>query len=307
MRLRAFAKINPYLNITGRRKDGYHELEIVFRPVSLCDELELELAEGAKEVALSCSRSDLTGDNIIYRAYDALRAVRPDVPGFRAQLVKNIPSGAGLGGGSSDAAAFLRGANELAGLGLSDGELLLIGAKVGADVPACLLGTDCIGGGTGDVLRPFSVPAEAFYIIVKPPVSFSTPEMYRAYDEALSAGRVRQAPPLKALTDALVAGDIRLAFSLCFNVFEDVVPCGGLIRRIGDVLTCLGADGAVMTGSGSCVVGYFADRSARDLAMEAMKKEKGAAAGVPHTSLPSDIAGALAGCELYSCGDALPR
>ena len=286
--LRAYAKINPYLNITGRREDGYHELDIIFRPVTLYDELGLEI-DGEDGVRLICDRADLAGDNIIHKAYGKLKERRPDLPGFSVSLRKHIPSGAGMGGGSSDAAAFLWGANELACLGLGQEELMEIGAGVGADVPACLLQRVCAGEDIGERLTVIGGAAGVSYLVIKPQESFSTPAMYAQYDRMLEAGRIGRGRTSAPIARAMAAGDAAGEAKRFYNVFEKVVPERKKIAGLKKLLLAAGADGAVMTGSGSCVVGAFADAKGRNLACRRL------------VSLQKKGEKLLGGCAFYSC------
>ncbi|MBQ7247417.1 MAG: 4-(cytidine 5'-diphospho)-2-C-methyl-D-erythritol kinase [Lachnospiraceae bacterium] len=292
--LRAYAKINPYLNITGRREDGYHELDIIFRPVTLYDELEMELTDGAG-VKLVCDRADLTEDNIICKAYERLKEETGVLPGFAVTLHKNIPSGAGMGGGSSDAAAFLWGANVLAGLGLSQAELMKIGAAVGADVPACLLQRVSAGEGIGERLCVIEGAANVSYLIIKPQESFSTPAMYGEYDRLAAAGKIRTGNTAgvgrgsAAVMRAIAAGDAAGEAKRFYNVFEKTVPDKRLISSLKKLLISAGARGALMTGSGSCVVGAFLDERSRNAAYRKL------------LALQKKEDRALQGCTFYRC------
>ena len=252
MHLRCYAKINPYLEITGVRNDGYHDLSILFRPVSLYDELYVDFSEG-EGLTLTCSVEEFAGeDNIIYKAYNALKERFPQLPALKAHLIKNIPSGAGMGGGSSDAAAFLKAANILGDLGLTLDELVEIGAGIGADVPACLYKCPTYGEGIGEKLKAVTDLPDEYYIVIKPVASFNTGLMYRKYDELFK--------------------EHEISTRKHFNIFEKVVPEKKLIQNLKKALRQLDATWALMTGSGSCVVGAFSDKRERDRAFKSLSK-----------------------------------
>jgi len=269
MKVRAYAKVNLSLDILGRREDGYHELELTFQPVSLWDELIIEPSE-MPGIRLSCSVKSLEGpDNLVCRAYEALAAHYPHMGGCIVRLEKNIPFGAGMGGGSTDAAAFLLAARSLWHLDLSDRELGDLGAALGADVPACLFEGATLGRGIGEQLCPIATELEYPLLVIKPAVSFNTGEMYRRYDllaEHRKPGEEATRGSTQDVVEALEAGDlVKLGASL-FNVFEQTVPEPGLIRQLKAELMQAGALGALMTGSGSAVYGIFEDVHARDAA-----------------------------------------
>jgi 4-diphosphocytidyl-2-C-methyl-D-erythritol kinase len=160
VRLRAFAKINYALEVRGLRGDGYHEIRTVMQSVSLADEVEIEHAEEGFELQTEPGCSDVgpPEENTVRKAWKLMCGlVGAELP-VRIRLHKRIPSRAGLGGGSADAAAALYGINELLGLGLNHEELSDVGGWIGADVPFCLLGGTALGGGVGDLLTPLPAP-----------------------------------------------------------------------------------------------------------------------------------------------------
>lgn len=183
--LQAPAKINLFLHVLGQRVDGYHELQSVFRTINLFDQLTITVGGSQGEVELRCS-SDLgpAEENLAYRAAEALREHACVDFGARISLDKFIPIGAGLGGGSSDAAAVLIGLNTLWGLDLPDRELSLLGARLGADIPFFIESGDAWVSGIGDELQPLNLP-EAWYVLVYPGVVvptgriFSDPDLTR--------------------------------------------------------------------------------------------------------------------------------
>lgn len=261
---KAHAKINLTLDIVGRRGDGYHLLETVMQTVSLFDTVTVEKAEG---ITLTCSEADIPTDskNTCYRAAE-LFISETGAGGAKIHIEKRIPSRAGLGGGSSDAAAVLRAMNRLCGFPLTREKLINIAAKVGADVPFCVDGGCAVCRGIGEKIEPVSGFGERYILLVKPDFGISTPEAYRLFDE-------------KAL------GSVNGTAEFCSLISRGADPCPAIsndieravdspiIKKIKRELIKNGARAAEMTGSGSCVYGVFdGDKSAAD----AEKSLKGA-------------------------------
>ena len=266
MKLDAHAKVNLFLRITGRRPDGYHLLRTVFWPVSLYDTIEIERT-GTPGIRLSCSDPSLENENnLALKAVHALRsAAAGTADGLLIRIEKRIPMGAGLGGGSADAAAVLRGVNDLCGLGLSDEELRGIGAKTGADVPCLLCGRPCIGEGIGDVLSQLMHFPKLPMAFWKPAESYSTPEMYRRLD--LLPEKDRPDPSMeeekeRRLLSGLVSGNVSEIAAGLYNVFEAVVPDPEALRRRKMLMLEAGFSGALMTGSGSALFGIAENEAA---------------------------------------------
>ncbi len=269
-KISARGKINLTLNVLGRRTDGCHDLELIFQPVSLADELWIEeKADGGLD--FSCSAEGLSGDdNLVCRGYRRMQELFPgQIPGLRVRLVKHIPSGAGMAGGSADCAALLVWLNGHCGLGMDRAELIRVGASLGADVPACMQTHAVIGHGIGEILTDIRMNREYPLLVVKPAVSFDTGEMFRMLDRRGLAGQRRTAP---AMIEAMEAGDLPAMAENLYNVFEDVVPQREHIARIKRRLREAGALGSLMTGSGSAVYGIFADPEERDCAQKVLRE-----------------------------------
>jgi 4-diphosphocytidyl-2-C-methyl-D-erythritol kinase len=178
------AKINLGLEVTGRRPDGYHELVTIFQAISLADTLTVEPAD---ELTLTCSDPALaTPDDLCLRAARALRAATGVRRGARLHLEKRIPAAAGLGGGSSDAAATLRLLSQLWGAGLPDDALASLAARLGADVPFFLNGPTALATGIGEQLEPLPPPAETWFVLIRPSIDLAgkTARLYRALTPA---------------------------------------------------------------------------------------------------------------------------
>jgi 4-diphosphocytidyl-2-C-methyl-D-erythritol kinase len=260
VRLRAFAKVNYALEVWGLRPAGYHEISTVMQSISLADEVEIERAERGFELAVEPESVEVgpPEENTVYKAWSRLGERMGAALPVRVRLTKNIPAGAGLGGGSADAAATLVGLNELFGLGLGEGELRDVGLRVGADVPFCLAGGTALGEGIGEVLSLLPAPPPHHLVVAKPAAGAETALIYGAYDERPVDGNPSVAP----VEEALRAGDLdALARSLGNDlapVTEDLVP---EVRALEKALLRAGALGAAMSGTGTAVFGIFASEA----------------------------------------------
>ena len=262
---RAHAKINWALNITGRRPDGYHLLDMLMQGIELCDELRLEAAEG---LSLRVNGEPAGEENLVLKAARALNRRTGRALGARLALTKRVPERAGLGGGSADCAAALRGLNALWDLGLSERELLDIGETLGADVPFCLTGGLARVSGIGEVIEPVAHAPRIPLVLVRPGGGLSTAAVFRLYD---GGGFPEARFNAAALTDALARRDLRAVDALHANALT--APAISLLPGIGAAiqrLRELGASAAFMTGSGSTAVGAFEDDAAARRAAEAI-------------------------------------
>lgn len=265
MRLLAHAKVNYALEISGVRPDGYHELRTVMQSISLADEVRVESGESAGsglELTFEPTGPALgpVERNTVYRAWELLQERLGRGLSVRVTVEKNIPSGAGLGGGSADAAAALVGMNEVCGLGLTPEELRTIGFGIGVDVPFCLSGGTALGEGVGELLSPLPAPPGHYVLVSKPVAGASTPEIYRAYDELeRDLGRAS----VGAVLEALRSGNLEL---LAAGLQNDLTAATvARVSEVGDLRSALlreGALGVEMSGSGTAVYGIFDSRAA---------------------------------------------
>lgn len=255
----AFAKVNLTLDVLGKRADGYHDLKGVMQAISIRDDIEIDVGTG-KPWVLKCDREDVPCDerNLAWKAAQVyLDAMGKDPDGLEIRITKRIPSQAGLGGGSADAAAVLRALNRHYGEPLSIGALAELGAQVGSDVPFCVICGTAVAEGRGERLRKLPNIPDCFFVVCKPDFSVSTPEMYRKLDEKGFHAR----PNHTAMESAILAGDLgRIAQNLC-NVFDPVVTEEHLeLNYIKSIFNSYGSVGQQMTGSGSavyCIVENF--------------------------------------------------
>jgi 4-diphosphocytidyl-2-C-methyl-D-erythritol kinase len=257
LRLLAFAKVNYALEVRGLRPDGYHEISTVMQSISLADGVGIERARSGFELRVEPKeiRIGPPEHNTTHRAWSLLRDLCGGALPVRVKLHKNIPAGAGLGGGSADAAATLVGLNELFGLGLSEDDLREIGARVGADVPFCLSGGTALGEGVGDALTPLPAPPDHRLLVVKPNRSASTAAVYRAHDERALKPSTRALEPV---VEALRAGDLpTLARSLGNDLASVTAEAVSEMEAQWRALLASGALGVSMSGTGTSVYGVF--------------------------------------------------
>ena len=248
----AYAKLNLTLDVLGKREDGYHDLQSVMQTISIRDDIEIDVGTG-KPWRLLCSDETLPTDerNLAWKAADVFcRTMNRDPDGLEIRIVKRIPSGAGMGGGSADAAAVLRALNRHYGEPLSVLALAELGAQVGSDVPFCVLGGTAMVEGRGERLRKLPNMPDCIFVVCKPDFSVSTPELYEKIDRVA----IPQRPDNLAMETALLAGDLgAVAENLC-NVFDPVVTSEHLeLNYIKSICHSYGALNQQMTGSGSAV------------------------------------------------------
>ena len=255
----AYAKINLTLDVLGKREDGYHDLKSVMQTVSVRDDIEIDVGTG-KAWKLLCDREDIPTDetNLAWKAAKVFcDALGFDPNGLEIRITKRIPSQAGLGGGSADAAAVLRALNRHYASPLSVFALAELGARVGSDVPFCVVGGTCMVEGRGERLRPLPGMPDCIFVICKPEFSVSTPELYRVIDSV----SIPKRPDHQAMESALLAGDLQKVCQNIHNVFDPVVSAEHPeLNYIKSLFYNYGAAGYQMTGSGSAcyaVAGEF--------------------------------------------------
>lgn len=267
MKLYANAKVNLGLDVVKKRDDGYHEVSMIMQEISLCDELDIELNEGG--ITLRIENSDLPSDrdNIAYRAAELFFKESNINGGCDIVLKKNIPVFAGMGGGSADAAAVLKGLNELTGYPLSMDDLYRLGLRLGADVPFCIMGGTAHAGGIGEVLRAVESKLECFIALIKPDIDISTPDAYRAIDSAEILH-----PDIATALDAIRDGDMELFAKSTGNAFEYVsAPIYPEINDIKEHFIKNCAEFSMMSGSGPTVFALFSDRKKAEASISSYK------------------------------------
>lgn len=255
---KAPAKINLTLDVLHKRPDGFHEVEMVMTTVDLADRVWLRSTDDGK-IIIKASEQYIPTDrkNLAYQAAELLQQTYGIHEGVEITLEKTIPVAAGLAGGSSDAAATLRGLNRLWGLQLSGATLAEIGSKIGSDVSFCVYGGTALATGRGEVIEKLPAPPNCWVILAKPAISVSTGDIYRN----LKLDHVEH-PQTTAMIEALHNGDYSKMASSLGNVLESVT-----LEKYPDVVFLkkqmkkFGADAVLMSGSGPTVFGLVSQQS----------------------------------------------
>ncbi len=252
---RAHAKINLALAVLGRRADGYHEIETILQSIDLHDQLEFQEA-GRLELDCPDLPSVPAEDNLVWRAATLLAEAGRVSAGAKITLRKHIPTGSGLGGGSSDAAAALLGLSRLWGLDMPREELERLASRLGSDVPFFLEGGTALGTGRGEEITPLTDHRTAHLLVIYPGVQISTADAYRSLNLKLTSGE--SAHKIRSFRSRLQSGEDCTAG--IFNDFEtSILPAHPAVREAKDFLLAAGADNALLSGSGSSVFGFFLD------------------------------------------------
>lgn len=254
----AFAKLNLTLDVLGKRPDGYHDLKSVMQTISIRDDIEIDVGTG-KPWVLHCSQDGIPTDNtnLAWKAAEVFfNATKKDPDGLEIRITKRIPCGAGMGGGSADAAAVLRALNKHYGAPFSILALAELGADVGSDVPFCVLCGTAMVEGRGERLRKLPDMPDCVFVVCKPDFSVSTPELYKKIDEVTISKR----PDNQAMESALLAGDLGKVAENIYNVFDPIVTADHLeLNYIKSIFNSYGSAAQQMTGSGSAVFAVVPD------------------------------------------------
>ena len=267
---KAYAKINLTLDVTGKLPNGYHSVKMVMQSVELHDDVILSKSD-KEGIRIKSNLKFLPNDNtnLAVRAANAFfEHENIKNPSLEIELVKRIPVAAGLAGGSSNAAAVLRGLNKVYGSGLGVDELCEIGVKIGADVPYCIKGGSMLAEGIGEILTPLEKMPECFVVICKPSFSVVTAKIYAR----MNGGDLPIHPDTNGMIDALEKGDYDGICHRLYNVMEEVTGSDHEeISQIEDIMLECGCDGTVMSGSGPTVFGLFSDENKAKQAEEHLK------------------------------------
>jgi 4-diphosphocytidyl-2-C-methyl-D-erythritol kinase len=269
LRVRSFAKVNLALSVLRRRADGYHEIRTVYQSISLADDLEFH---PCTELRLDCD--DLPGvapeNNLVWKAAVALAAIGAVEPRTRIVLHKNIPSGAGLGGGSANAAATLLGLSRLWNLAVGPAELLAIAADLGSDVPFFLHGGTVLGVGRGEEIYPLPEIIPAHLVVIYPGIQVPTAQAYKSLSLGLTSPR--HPHKIQRFCGMLRAGED--AAAAVFNDFEaSILPAYPAVREAKSSLDQCGATATLLSGSGSSVFGFFVNEESALAASRAVNRE----------------------------------
>ncbi len=270
IQLEAMAKINLGLDVLRKRPDGYHEVKMIMQSIDLHDDLELEETKESG-IYLTCNKEGIPTDrtNLIWKACSLLMEEKGIDRGVRVHLTKRIPMAAGMAGGSTDAAAAMKGVNELFGLGLSRKELMERAVRIGADVPYCIMGGTALSEGIGEILSPLPALPACRILIAKPDIEVSTAFVYGG----LKAAELAFHPDIDGMAEALKQQSLAGITERLGNVLETVtIPVHPVIREIKETMVQSGAMGALMSGSGPTVFGIFNDSEKAEAALQTMEQ-----------------------------------
>lgn len=262
---KAYGKINLYLDVMGKRDDGYHNILSVMHTVGLYDAVTVSRSENG--IKMSCSDTSLScgEDNLCVKAARKFFEAANIHGGCEIYLDKILPMGAGMGGGSADAAAVLRALNTLYEASLTTDDLCRIGVKIGADVPFCVVGGCKKAEGIGEILTDFPSMPECFLIICEGGKKVSTPEAYRQIDRTPAS----QKGDFEGLRHNMINGSLEGICGSLYNRFEDTYSDCEKMKRL---LMDNDARGALMTGSGSAVFGVFESEYQAEKAQKVLEK-----------------------------------
>ena len=269
--MKAYAKINLGLDVVRRLENGYHEVKMVMQTVGIYDVLTFErIPEG---IVVTTDSGELPTDenNLIYKAAKLMKEHYGIREGVRIHLEKNIPIAAGMAGGSTDAAATMKGINRLFDLGCTLEELMELGVKIGADVPYCVMGGTALAEGIGEKLTALPAAPECFLVVAKPDINVSTKYVY----EHLDAAGVKEHPDIDGMVRAIEEESLQGILDRMGNVLESVtVTAYPIIDTIKARMRQLGALNSLMSGSGPTVFGIFIDEQKAREACEIIAEEK---------------------------------
>jgi 4-diphosphocytidyl-2-C-methyl-D-erythritol kinase len=256
---KAPAKINLMLDVLHRREDGYHEVEMIMTMVDLADRLEMStLPRDTIIISSQVGYIPLDEKNLAFQAARLIKDRYNVRSGVYIHLDKNIPVAAGLAGGSSDAAATLRGLNRLWGLNIPVEELKALGAELGSDVPFCVTGGTALATGRGEILTPLPNPPQCWVVLAKLPINVSTAEVYGR----LRSSQIPNHPSAGAMIEAIENGSFLGVCDRLGNVLEDVtLQMHPEVAHLKESMLRLGADGVLMSGSGPTVFGLVSKES----------------------------------------------
>ena len=282
--IQAYAKINLYLDVIGKRPDGYHEIETIFHSIGLHDDIYLR-KRADRQITVHCEHPHVPCDprNLAYRAAKRLLDRTPDLSGVDITILKRIPVAAGLGGGSADAAAVLYGMNALFDLGLTQRDLMQLGVQLGADVPFCMLGGAAFGRGIGEVLTPLPPLEDAWILLVNPGFEISTAWVYQQINLSLTPPKKNVTIPIRCLRN----GEF---FSLARHLYNGLeVPVLSKYPVVAEIKTklnnCLGSCGVLMSGSGATVFAFMQSQAEANLAAANFENDFAFCSATPMSSV----------------------
>lgn len=267
--MESYGKINLGLDILYKREDNYHEINTIMQQISLSDTLIIR--EIKEDIELDCNNKELPLDstNLVYHAWKKIQEKTGINRGIQINIHKRIPIAAGLAGGSSNAAAVLKGLNELWNVGLSEKELREIGVEIGADVPYCIMGGTALAEGIGEKLTKLRPFRGKNLLLINPGIGVSTTEVYNSL-------RLEKQPrmDIKRIISSIEKDDIKSVAESITNIMEEVViERNPIISEIKKDMLKYGALGSLMSGSGPTVFGLFDDLAQLELSEKILKEK----------------------------------
>lgn len=267
--IKASAKINLSLDVTGKRDDGYHNIESIFQSISIYDTITVKKLD-KPEIIISCNVDDVPCDktNIVYKAAESFFTYTGIGGGVSIHIEKEIPSKAGLGGGSSDGAGVLYAMNLLYNADIDSKNLTKLGGEISADTAFFTVGGTAYVSGIGNIIQPMRYIPNVDLVVAKGGCGISTPEAYRQIDSLVNPYH----PKTKKLLKAIDKGKFLAECNLCRNIFEEVTDLSD-VKNIKKSMTKMGALNAIMSGSGSAVFGIFKDKYSAVKCAEKLKEK----------------------------------
>lgn len=268
--IKAYAKINLGLDVVGKLPNGYHQVKMIMQTVGIFDKLTLEKTDSGITLTTDSDELPVGRDNLVYRAAELMLEKYHIAGGIRIHLEKKIPIAAGMAGGSTDAAAAMRGISRLWGLDAPLPQLMEYGVAIGADVPYCIMGGTALAEGIGDVLTALPPAPDCVILVAKPDISVSTRDVYARLDDVC----LKSHPDIDGMRAAIETGSLQGILDRMGNVLETVtIPACPVIDTIKQRMRELGAVNSLMSGSGPTVFGIFMDEQAAELAGIQLQEE----------------------------------
>ena len=267
----SYAKINLGLDVVRRLENGYHEVKMVMQTVGIYDVLDFQRTAGGIVITTDSGELPTNEDNLIYKAAKLMIEKYHITEGVKIHLEKHIPIAAGMAGGSTDAAATLKGMNRLFDLGCTLKDLMELGVNIGADVPYCVMGGTALAEGIGEKLTPLAPAPDCYVLVAKPDINVSTKYVY----EHLDAQEIRKHPDIDGMVEAIAEESLQGILDRMENVLETVtVSAYPIIQKIKDRMKELGAINSLMSGSGPTVFGIFVEKDMARRAYDKLEEEQ---------------------------------
>lgn len=272
MKIKAYSKINIALEVVGKRQDGYHLLRMIMQNIDLYDLVDIKEKQKDKEITIDCNKPYVPKDsrNLAYKAAKLFMDTYGIDKGIHINIVKSIPVAAGLAGGSANAAAVIKGLNEMFNVRASEKELMEMGLKLGADVPYCIKGGTCLCEGIGEKITELKPFKDKIVVLVRPSFGVSTKEVYGALDINKIFKRVK----VDELIEAMGKDDLGFVANNMKNHLENVtLRRHPILIKIKEEMVKMGAIGSMMSGSGPSVFAFFDDMQMAASCYDRMKKQ----------------------------------